>query len=61
MKLKRYTEEQIAYALKQAENGTGIAELCRMMLGHCGTANVDAAACRTVLSTSGSIVSRTTR
>ena len=31
MKRKRYTEEQIVYALKQAENGTGIAELCRTM------------------------------
>ena len=31
MKRKRYTEEQIVYALKQAENGTGAAELCRTM------------------------------
>jgi transposase-like protein len=31
MKRKRYTEEQIVYALKQAENGTKIAELCRTM------------------------------
>nr|WP_233231572.1 IS3 family transposase [Tichowtungia aerotolerans] len=31
MKRKRYTEEQIVYALKQAENGEKIAELCRSM------------------------------
>lgn len=31
MKRKRYTEEQIVYALKQAENGAGVAELCRTM------------------------------
>ena len=31
MKRKRYTEEQIVYALKQAENGTTVAELCRTM------------------------------
>ncbi len=31
MKRKRYTEEQIVYALKQAETGTTVAELCRTM------------------------------
>ena len=31
MKRKRYTEEQIVYALEQAENGTTVAELCRKM------------------------------
>ena len=31
MKRKRYTEEQIVYALKQAANGIGVAELCRTM------------------------------
>lgn len=29
MKKTRYTEEQIAFALKQAETGTHIGELCR--------------------------------
>ena len=28
---KRYTEEQIAYALKRHESGVAIAELCREM------------------------------
>lgn len=28
---KRYTDEQIAYALRQAESGTKVAELCRQM------------------------------
>jgi len=28
MKKSRYTEEQIAYALKQAELGTAVPELC---------------------------------
>ncbi|OSZ43570.1 transposase [Alcaligenes faecalis] len=28
---KRYTEEQIAFALKQAEMGTAVAEICRKM------------------------------
>jgi putative transposase len=31
MKKKRYTEEQIVYALTQAQNGTTVAELCRSM------------------------------
>lgn len=31
MKRKRYTDEQIAYALRQAESGTKVAELCRQM------------------------------
>jgi len=31
MKRKRYTEEQIAYALRQAEGGTPVAELCRKL------------------------------
>jgi len=28
---KRYSEEQIAYALRQAESGVAISELCRTM------------------------------
>ncbi|CAM4458382.1 hypothetical protein SB00001_01849 [Klebsiella variicola] len=31
MKKTRYTEEQIAFALKQAETGTRVEELCRKM------------------------------
>jgi putative transposase len=31
MKRKRFTEEQIAYALRQAEGGTPIAEVCRKL------------------------------
>ena len=31
MKQNRYTEEQIAYALKQAETGTPVAEVLRRM------------------------------
>ena len=31
MKKKRFTDEQIAYALRQAEAGTKITELCRKM------------------------------
>ena len=31
MKKSRFTEEQIAFALKQAELGTAIAEICRKM------------------------------
>ena len=31
MKRKRFTEEQIAYALRQAENGTPVAEVCRKL------------------------------
>ena len=31
MKKSRYTEEQIAYALKQAETGTPVAEVLRRM------------------------------
>ncbi|MCW2106626.1 UNVERIFIED_ORG: putative transposase [Rahnella aquatilis] len=31
MKKTRYTEEQIAFALKQAETGTGVEEMCRKM------------------------------
>jgi putative transposase len=31
MKRKRYTDEQIAYALRQAESGTPVAEICRKM------------------------------
>ncbi len=33
MKRTRYTEEQIVYTLKQEENGTTVAELCRTMGG----------------------------
>lgn len=29
MKKSKFTEEQIAFALKQAEIGTGVAEVCR--------------------------------
>ena len=28
---KRYTEEQIAFALRQAESGTRVGEICRKM------------------------------
>lgn len=31
MKNKRFTEEQIAYALRQEESGTSVAEICRKM------------------------------
>jgi len=31
MKRKRFTEEQIAYALRQAEGGTPVGELCRSL------------------------------
>ena len=31
MKRKRFTEEQIAYALRQAEGGTPVAEVCRKL------------------------------
>ena len=31
MKRKRFTEEQITYALKQAESGTPVAEICRKL------------------------------
>ncbi len=31
MKKTRYTEEQIAFALKQAETGTRVEEVCRKM------------------------------
>ena len=31
MKKSRYTEEQIAYALRQAETGTPVAEVVRKM------------------------------
>ena len=31
MKRSKYTEEQIAFALKQAEVGTSIEEICRKM------------------------------
>ncbi len=31
MKKSRYTEEQIAFALKQAEMGTPVAEVCRKL------------------------------
>jgi putative transposase len=29
MKRSKYTEEQIAFALRQAETGTGVEEICR--------------------------------
>lgn len=31
MKKSRFTEEQIAYALNQAELGTAVGEICRRM------------------------------
>jgi putative transposase len=31
MRTSRFTEEQIAYALRQAEQGTPVAQLCRKM------------------------------
>jgi len=31
MKRKRFSEEQIAFALRQAESGTAIEEICRKM------------------------------
>ena len=31
MKRSRYTEEQIAFALRQAEGGTDVGEVCRKM------------------------------
>jgi putative transposase len=31
MKKTKYTDEQIAFALKQAETGTSVAEVCRKM------------------------------
>ena len=31
MKRKRYADEQIAFALRQAEAGTAVAEICRKM------------------------------
>ena len=31
MKRSRYTPEQIAFALRQAENGTPVVEVCRKM------------------------------
>ena len=31
MKQKRYTDEQIAFALRQADSGTAVAEICRKL------------------------------
>ena len=31
MKQKRYTDEQIAFALRQAESGRAVAEICRKL------------------------------
>lgn len=31
MKRKRYTDEQISFALRQAESGTSVGEICRRM------------------------------
>ena len=31
MKKSRYTEEQVAYALRQAEAGTPVSDVCRQM------------------------------
>ena len=33
MKRKRYSDEQIAFALRQAENGATVDEVCRKMGG----------------------------
>ncbi len=32
MKRKRYADEQIAFALRQAEGGTSVEEICRKMV-----------------------------
>jgi putative transposase len=31
MKQRRYTDKQIAFALRQAESGTAVAEICRKL------------------------------
>ena len=31
MKASKFSEEQIAYALRQAESGTAVAEVCRQV------------------------------
>ena len=31
MKRSRYSDEQIAYALRQAESGTGVIDVCRQL------------------------------
>ena len=31
MKRSRYSDEQLAYALRQAESGTGVADVCRQL------------------------------
>ena len=36
MKGKRYSDEQITYALRQAEGGTPVAEICRQLGGERG-------------------------
>jgi putative transposase len=41
MKRKRYTEEQIVYALKQAETGVKVAELIRTMGGSASRHSTD--------------------
>jgi putative transposase len=33
MKKSKFTEEQIAFALRQAESGMRVAEVCRMSAG----------------------------
>ena len=35
MKRSRFTEEQIIYAIRQAESGTPIGDLCRQLGGEC--------------------------
>jgi putative transposase len=53
MKRSRYSDEQIAYALRQAESGTAVADVCRQLgiseatfyvwkkrFGHMGVAEV---------------------
>ena len=31
MKKSRFSEEQVAYALRQAESGTAVADVCRQL------------------------------
>ena len=40
MKKSRFTEEQIAYALRHAESGTAVADLCRQLGGSEATFDV---------------------
>jgi hypothetical protein len=42
MKGKRFTDEQITYALRQAEGGTPVVDVCRQLRGDHGRAPVGA-------------------